>query len=148
MKVGPISYADVAASPELLLEYAAECSLPGIGPICPMWEMYAALEASGCYQVFGTHEDGNLIGFACVLTTMNPHYSRMVATVESLFVRRDYRNGTLAARLMRAMEVHAEARGCVAILYSALAGSVLEKLLEKRIERSNAVFSKALAVRT
>lgn len=143
--VEPISYAVIREHPELLAEYAAECAVPGLPPINPCWAMYEVLESSGGYQVFAAYIDGKMAGFSGILATINPHYSVMMATVESLFVGGGYRDGVAPARLMRTIEAHAAARRCTAILYSALAGSFLEKALGKRYARTNSVFCKPLA---
>lgn len=51
--ITPVSYADILAVPELLAEYAAECSIPEIGTVNPQGEIYAVLERAGFAKMFG-----------------------------------------------------------------------------------------------
>jgi hypothetical protein len=130
----------------LLAEYAAECALPELGPAQPQADMYAVMEQSPAFQCFGVYEDGELAGFASVLTYVAPHYGKRIATVESLFIAAAQRRGRTGNELMCALEEHAAKCGCVAILYSAPAGSQLERLLQllRPYRHSNTVFLRAL----
>jgi GNAT superfamily N-acetyltransferase len=141
-----IRYADILSATDLLAEYAAECSIPEIGEVCPQPAIYEALERAGVVQVFGGYADGQLVGFASLLLTVLPHYGRKTATVESLFVAQVYRTSGIGAALMEAMESAARDAGCAAILYSAPAGGKLERLLDLRraYRRTNAVFCRSL----
>lgn len=147
-----IRYADVLSAPnapELIAAYAAECSLPQLGPACPQAAIYEAMEASGRMQCFGAYErrghpadEPELVGFAVVLTSVLPHYGQVVATVESLYCTPSG-NGI---GLMLRVEKFAAAAGCVAILYSAPFAGRLEHLLQtRRLARTNTVFCKRLA---
>jgi hypothetical protein len=138
--VRAISTAEILASPELLKDYAAECSIPLIGQINPQPKMYELMEQAGILKCFGFFEGHRLVGFATVLTTVLPHYGKKVATVESIFAKRGGKD------LMEAIEAYAKQAGCVAILYSAPAGGRLERLLslKKTITRTNAIFCRSL----
>lgn len=144
ISVSCVCAATIRNQVELLAEYAAECSVPGLPPFKPCWALYEVLEATGSYRVFAAFNGESIVGFAAVLTTINPHYTQMIATVESLFVTKASRDGMTSARLMEAIEDHARVRGCKAILYSAPAGGDLEAVLGKRYARTNAVFYKPL----
>lgn len=148
--VRPIRYLDVLTAPNaesLLAEYSAECSIPQIGTPRPQLEMYSALERSGMMQVFGSFVGDRLVGFASVLTSILPHYSQKVATVESLFVEGERRDTGLGLALLATAERHAKESGCAAILYSAPADSQLERLLSllKPYVHTNTVFCRRLA---
>ena len=74
-------------APEIIAEYAAECSLPGAQP---QVKMYAAMEEAGVLQCIGAwvrrdhpFESETLVGFINVLNTLMPHNGQRVATVES-----------------------------------------------------------------
>lgn len=142
--VSGISYAKVINEPELLAEYATECSITLIGTPNPQWETYAAMEAVGLMQVFAAYSDDHMVGFASVLVAVLPHYGVKIATVESLFVSKDQRGTGVGARLMQIIERYATGAGCKAILYSAPADGRLEELLGKRYARTNSVFCKPL----
>ncbi len=105
------------------------------------------MEESTAFRCFGAFgEDGVLVGFASVLTYVVPHYGKRIATVESLFVAAAHR-GWPGGKLMGAIEEHARAEGCLAILYSAPARSQLARLLfqsEPDYRNSHHVFIKRL----
>lgn len=136
-----IASAEIFAAPELLEHYAAECSIPLIGPINPQPAMYEALERAGILKCFGFFEGKTLVGFATVLTTVLPHYGKKVATVESIFAKRGGKD------LMHAIDVYAKEAGCVAVFYSAPVGGRLERLLsaKKNWTHTNAIFCRSLA---
>ncbi len=145
MKIEQASFTEILDAEnaiELLAEYAAECSIPAIGPIKPNREMYKILELGGVMHCFTVRDDGELAGFANLLTSVIPHYSRKVATLESLFVSKKFRRMGWSVELMRKIEQFALDCGCVGIFYSAPAGGSLEMLLQakKRYKRTNAIF--------
>ncbi len=149
MEIKAICHAEILGAPnaaELTREYAAECSIPQIGPIDPQADLYARMEASGNFQAFGMFEGERLIGFASALVYTVPHYGRRVATVESIFLERAHRNGRNGNALMNAIEGYAKEGKCEAILYSARTGSQFERLLTLRrpYERTNSVFLRIL----
>lgn len=149
MRIVEISHREILEAPnaaELFREYAAECSLPEIGEISPQPGMYEALERSGGMQAFGAYEGGTLIGFATLLIYVVPHYGRKIASPESMFLARAERHSGRGAELMGFLERHAKEKGCEAILYSAAAGSRLEKLLSRlrAYRRCNSVFARKL----
>ena len=158
------TYAELIAQAELVREYAKECSLPEIGEVQPNGEIYAAMERIGVAQVFAAYSrplasigvgcesqdadsvDDNsvdqMIGFAAILMPVMPHYSKRVATVESIFVTESQRKSGIGKDLMRTIEDYAKEKGCAAILYSAPAGGKFERVLDasKHYRRSNSVF--------
>lgn len=147
--IRPVSYAEILDAPNvsvLLAAYGAECSVPEIGEINPQAELYAQMEQSGIFQVFGAFDGDELVGFASVLVYLNPHYGKMLATVESLFLSPIHRTSKMGQGLMSALEEYAKGRGCEAILYSAKAGSQFEQLLSlmKNYKRSHSVFLRQL----
>lgn len=140
-----ISYTAIIGSP-LIAKYAAESSIPEIGPVNPQWDIYATLEKSGLFQCFGAYHENMLVGFAWVLTPVLPHYGKRVATLESIFVSSTFRQFGYGVALMRAVEQYAKGVGCVGVLYSAPAGGRLERLLElkKSYRRTNAIFYRSV----
>lgn len=146
VEVRAASFAEILDAEELLLEYAAECALPELAPINPQREMYAAMERTGAFQCFGVFDQGVLVGFATVLTFIVPHYGKKIATAESLFLAAAHRSAGPGNRLLQTVERYAREQGCVAILYSAPAGSQFERLLRARkpYRHSNTVFLRSL----
>lgn len=147
-----VSYAEIlgaANAAALIAEYAAECSIPEIGVISPQAEMYAAMEKSGNFQVFGAFDGRLPVGFAAPLTYLNPHYGRRIATMESVFLARTHRSGRAGNQLMNAAEEYGRERECEAMLYSAKKGSQFEKLmyLLKPYHPTHTVFMRSLLPR-
>lgn len=133
--ISPISYKEIIAAKDLLAEYAEECSSPELGEISPQPELYEALEKSGGFQAFGCFEGDTLIGFACVLVYVLPHYGKLIATTESIFIAQKYRNGIQWDDLKNVIQSYAHARGCNAFLYSAPVGSRFDRLLSHSFAR-------------
>ncbi len=132
-------------STKLLAEYSAECSIPEIGMTSPSAAIYEMLEVSGAMQCFGAFDDTLLVGFACVLVSINPHYNQRIATLESLFVAKEKRSEGFGTVLMETVEDYAKDQNCVGILYSAKVDSQLAKLLTvKGYLRTNIVFYRGL----
>lgn len=137
-----VSIAVLLAASELIAEYAAECSIPGIGAIDPQQAIYEALEHSGMLQSFAAFSGDKMVGFANILTPVLPHYGKTVATVESIFMAKSSRGTGLGRRLMETVEDYAAQAECTGILYSSPSGGELEKLLDSKpdYQRTNAVF--------
>lgn len=133
---------DIAEAQPLIAEYAAECSIPAIGKINPQGQTYVALEAAGMMQSFAAYDQGKLAGFANVLITIMPHYGVKLATIETMFVAREYRSSGCGKELMHAIESYSQDAYCVGVLYSSPAGGQLERLLDasKQYQRTNTVF--------
>ena len=149
MTIEQVSFTEILDAPnaaELLAEYETECAISAIGPINPNRETYRVLEQNGAMHCFAVYSDSELVGFANVLMTVLPHYSRKVATVESIFVMRAARGRISGLELLRRIEQYALDAGCVGILYSSPAGSAFEALLEvkKTYRRTNTVFFRSL----
>jgi GNAT superfamily N-acetyltransferase len=130
--------------PEMLAEYAAESSIEALGSPNPQWEMYERMESGGFMQALGVNVDGELAGFAFVLTTILPHYGVKASTMESLFVRKEKRRKGAGTALMAAVEDYARQQGSKVVFYSANGGR-LEVLLGKRLTQTNSIFCKPLA---
>jgi hypothetical protein len=147
--IKPVSFRailDASNASVLLAAYSAECSISEIGEINPQAELYAQMEQSGYFQVFGAFDGDELVGFAAILVYLNPHYGKMIATVESLFLSPSHRNSASGNGLMNALEDYAKGKQCEVILYSARTGSSFERLLSLLCpyERTNSVFLRQL----
>lgn len=133
---------EILDSEALIAEYAAECSIPAIGEINPHRELYALMEKSGLMTCFMAYDDHRKVGFSILLMPILPHYSKKVATSESIFIAKSSRRSGAGLKLKRTVKDHAKDAGCVGILWSAPAGSKFERVLEssKSCQRTNAVF--------
>src|SRR5690606_25759760 len=94
--IRPCTVADVEAAGalgELLGSYAAESSMPELGPVSAQFEAYRAMEAAGAVHVIGAFGPG-LVGVATLLVYGLPHYGgRRVCSMESFFVLPAARRG-------------------------------------------------------
>lgn len=147
MEIRPIHFAEILAADRLLSEYAAECSIPEIGQICPQPEMYAAMERMGIVRVSGVFAGRSLVGFSSVIHSVLPHYGRKTATLESMFIEKESRRGGAGLKLMEAIEQDGTQNACGSALYSAPAGSQLEKMLsmQEKYRRVSSIFVRRLA---
>lgn len=148
--IRPISYAEILQAPnaqELINGYAAECSLPEIGECCPQSDTYQMLEESGVLQAFGVYSAfGWMIGFAVVLVSILPHYSKRVASLESIYVDPEHRDHSVGKSLMLTVEQFADDMDCEAVLYSAPVGTRFDRYLSlcSDYRHSNNVYCRRL----
>lgn len=148
LTIRPCTVSEIQSSEQfndLLAEYAAESAISGMPPPSAKMDMYRGLEQSGAIVIFGAFVAEQLVGFLVVLAPLLPHYGRTVATAESFFVAKEYRSSGAGLELLRQAEKHADNIGSPALLVSAPAGGVLEKVLPRvGYEHSNTVFFKRL----
>lgn len=129
----PVPCCKILSNTTLLNEYEEEGKSSLLPKILPDWSMYQALEDLGILTFMGAKDsEGTIVGFVSILVTSMPHYSKLSATVESLFVRKQYRKFGTAKRLLdEAMEV-AKSKGATILFMSAIKGGVLERFLPLR----------------
>jgi GNAT superfamily N-acetyltransferase len=145
IKTVPVAY--ILESTDLIAEYAEECSIRDIGIANPQSATYAVMESSGMMTCFMAFDGPVKLGFAIMLAVVFPHYGKKVATVESIFVGKEFRGTGAGKELMQAIESHAKQIGCVGILYSAPVGGKFERLLASTegYKRTNSVFLRSIA---
>jgi hypothetical protein len=145
----PVTYRqllDDSRCDALLQEYAEECSLAELGKINPDREAYAAMEASGGMQCFGVYGSAGLVGFANLLIWTVPHYSKRIASTESIFIARANRNRGAGGELRRVLKAFAKSKDCFLIQYTAPVGSRFARYLarHKECRHSNDVYVECL----
>lgn len=129
----------------LWAEYAAESSIPELGPHDPQIPIYQNLEDAGVMTVFGAFLGEELAGMITVLISVVPHYGRKIATTESFFVCAKARSSGAGVKLLKAAEDYARAAGAVAFFVSAPAGGRLERVMPHwGYRESNRVFVRGL----
>jgi GNAT superfamily N-acetyltransferase len=126
---------------QLFAQYAEDCMRPGSQP---QVEIYQRMERAGILGCFGAYEGEKLIGFATVVASVMPHDGKRIASLESLFVKRAFRDDGVATMLLSFVRHHAIAEGCAALLYTARVGSELEEMLRGACERTHSVFTEWL----
>lgn len=144
-QIKPISYTTVRdCGAVLMAEYNAECGWPDV-PANPQWHIYEALETSGVGLAHGVYIDGVLAGFTFIVVSILPHNGIKVATAISLFIATEYRNTDAWTQLKAGTKTAAALVGCELIFWSAIAGSSLEKILDRSAIRTNTVFAETLS---
>jgi hypothetical protein len=143
MQIRPISSAELFADEQfqaMRKDYERECAIPFLGEVKPDMDLYARMEKSGVLTCFAMICDAELLGIASVLVTTYPHYSKKVATVESLFAK------SHGVNLLDALRRFAKGSGCSEILYTAPVGSRFERLLQitPHCQRTSSVFGESL----
>lgn len=130
----------------LLIEYAAESAVDGLPPPRGKLENYLQLEGTGLLHAFKALRFGALVGFVVVLAPELPHYSRLVAVTESIFVARRHRKSGAGLRLLRRAEARARDLGSPGLLICApLGGQLVEVLPRAGYAETNRVFFKRLS---
>jgi GNAT superfamily N-acetyltransferase len=149
IRVRRCTVAELEAAPnlaELLAEYAAESSLPELGPACAQVETYRVMEASGFFHPIGAFDGERLVGFILPIVITLPHYGVLAATVESFFVPKAERSKGVGLRLLKHAEDLATGLGAKALIVSAPAFGALSSMLarKKSYRLSNEAFVRAL----
>lgn len=148
MIVKPVGMLDILDSPELprlIAEYTDECANPELLENArPDRERYVQLEAAGVLHALGMYEDegeAKLVGFGIVIISPVLHFSKTIAVVESVFLRKDHRKGWVGRALMGALHGVAKACGVDGVYFSAPKGSAFEKLCRAmKLKETNATF--------
>lgn len=131
---------------ELTSEYMEESGNPFL-PKNPDPDYYQKLEEKAGFLVIGVFDADRLVGFGSFVLTVVPHYSKITASVESVFLSKPYRRGSEGLRLLRAVSTLAKKQGASGIYWGCRSGSRLEGVFEKqkRFKRLNTVFYEALS---
>ena len=127
-------------------EYAEECSIEGMTQINPNIDLYNKLESVGILNSYAVYEDKAIIGGFCLLISPNLHYSQNIATIESFFVKKEFRKNGIGLRLLQEAEKIAKEKNAVALFLSTPIDSDLEKVMSslKSYKETNKVFFKSL----
>lgn len=147
-EVRRITFAELTASAEwdgLVSEYADECQIAGLPRCKHDSSTYYLLENSGAINFAAAFVGDTLVGFATLLVTQLPHYSRIVAIVESIFVAKQHRSSGAGMMLIREMESLAKDNEAIGILVSAPKGGRLNGLMPNiGYTHTNEVFFKGI----
>ena len=132
--------------PTIAREYEDECGVDEMVSGKVNWDMYRAIEAGGNLTTVTAFDGDTLVGFCVLVMLMHPKYSNLVATTESIFVRREYRTTGIGLRLFRFVERMARDMGAVAMLCSTgVDGNMSQLMPALKYRHTNQVFFKRLA---
>lgn len=134
-----------AESEKLMSEYMAESGNPFL-PKKPNLDYYRAAEEAGAFKAVGAFSADRIVGFGSFVLTVIPHYSTVTASVESIFLAKDFRAGAAGLRLINAVSKAAKESGAKGIYWGCRSGSRLETLFDRvpRFSRMNSVFYEEL----
>ena len=111
--------------------YARETGVERIGGANPNLGMYRAMEKAGVSRLFSVDDDdGRLVGICVLIVAEHPHYSELVATIDTIYCLPEARSRGAGARLMIAAKRKAQELGARIVLISARDGSELHRQLE------------------
>jgi GNAT superfamily N-acetyltransferase len=115
----------------LCKEYADESAVVGAGEIKPDLELYSMMERAGIFKSVGVFNADKLVGFMFILSAKLPHYSAIKTTIESIFLKKEYRNSKIGKNLLQLAEDYAKLAGSDVVIASAPVGGVVSKILPK-----------------
>lgn len=144
IEIRPLSAQEFFSIPEseaLIQEYSEECANEAFSSAPPCKEQYLRLEELGLIKTAGAFVEGVLVGFVSVAFSFIPHFKgKTLATTESLFLSKGFRNGSNGLKLLKWAEQTALSNGAPGLYVSAPAGSRLEGLLARKAKKTNSVF--------
>ena len=108
--------------------YCEESGTKAFGPECPDRAAYEELEKEGGIRVIVATRIGQVIGFAIVLKTYHYHFSLPMATIETLWLDKNWRKSHAGLGLIRYAKMIAKDWGYKHLTASAPAGSRLSQV--------------------
>jgi GNAT superfamily N-acetyltransferase len=101
--------------------------------INPSVEIYQAAVDAGILFALGVFDGDEVVGYCSMMIAPHAHNPAIImASSDTLFVRKDYRRGTIPARLIKAAEDEAKRRGASRVNWHTRAGTSLAAMLERR----------------
>lgn len=130
----------------VLKEYSEESAIKGMPPINPDYKSYLAAEHYGTMKIFGAFHEGQLIGILTMFVVTVPHYSTKIATIESIFILKEFRKDGAGIKLIKTAQEAAKFFGATGLFISAPIDGKLAKVLEKKKDftETNRVFFQKL----
>lgn len=116
---------------DVVAEYADETANPAIGSPTVMFERYRVLDKLGMLRWLCVLKGDECVGFASVMFAKSQHYAFPIASIESFYLRKDYRKGTLGLRLVKRASALAKSEGAPGLVFMAPPGSNYDKLCER-----------------
>ena len=106
----------------------------------PSPDEYIAAEKSGAFIPVGVFEGGRIVGGVNIMIHRIPHYQEVLASVESIFLAKEFRHGTAGLRLLREAEKVAREAGAQVLMVGTRCGSRFEELCRCLYTPVNTVF--------
>ena len=112
-------------------EYEDETQNPVIGNPSVQFERYRDLDTLGTLKCVGAFSNDLLVGLASILVARSQHYAFPIASIESFYLRKEYRKGTNGLRLINAAKSLAKSEGAPGLVFMAPPGTSYEKVCKK-----------------
>lgn len=125
---------------QVVIDYCSESGLPDLGSAMPALDWYQNLEKVGALSCCVAVDGDNLVGVVVVVTTLYPHFGKLVGSVESLWLAKDYRKGSAGLKLIREAKAMAKEKGAIGVYFGARFGSRLAKVYERLFTLVNQLF--------
>ena len=100
-------------------EYQMESKCNSVPDHNPNLATYESIEKMGMLDILVAKRNGNIVGFASVVTHELPKYSSIATTVEAIFVSKSERKYGAGLKLMKEIESIAIDRGSDSLFLSA-----------------------------
>ena len=124
--------------------YCSESGNPDLGSAMPSLEWYERMEGAGLFRICGAFDDDRLVGVVSVTAVFYPHFGKVVASCESIWLDKDYRKGTTGLRLINKAKAMAKEMGAVGIYFGAREDSRLSQMYERMFVPMNRLYWKKL----
>lgn len=132
-------------SSELFKTYFAEGTTSLLQEGIVNKEIYYKMSNMGKLDCYGVFNGTTLVGFIIASTSESPHYSKLVTTVMSFFVSKEFRRNGTAKQLIELVELDAKRRGSAAILIASPFNGILGKFITKLGYKANTIlYGKAI----
>lgn len=142
MEIRRTTWVETFARPEfqqIIKDYADESGSPFMRG-APNPDEYIAAEKAGAFIPVGVFDGGRIVGGVNIMIHRIPHYQEVLASVESIFLAKEFRHGTAGLRLLREAEKVARDAGAQVLMVGTRCGSRFEELCRRLYTPVNTVF--------
>lgn len=99
----------------------------------PNWELYTSLKKEGSLISMGAFYKDVLVGYIGLVLIEPPHYmGSIVAISDTIFLHREFRDGSAGIRMMNTARNKAKEKGAKEVQWAAKPNSALLYILNKR----------------
>lgn len=107
-------------------------------------EAYRSFQDAGLILAFGVFDGETLVGYCIAILCPHLHYGFLYAHHDVLFLKREYRKGATALRLVSLVHRAAQERGARYVTWHAKLGSAFHRILEHSATPEETIFMKEL----
>ncbi len=133
-EIHELTYRELEQCPGFLdvaTEYQQETQNMAIGNPSVQFDRYRELDKLGKLKCLGAFDGKTLVGLVGVMFARSQHYAFPIASMESFYLRKDYRKGTNGLRLINAVKDLVRREGAPGLVFMAPPGSTYDVLCEK-----------------